>query len=125
MVTRVYQLAATFSTGSDAIAYFDAIEEGYIVAVAGWLSSMSTNTAQVLGEVSFYGVDQTQVNNAQGVIYSLTLQTTAGAAPVNCNGSVSGIAIRITRGQRVYLNAIGVAGNSAYATFQVHVSTKS
>lgn len=125
MRTKVYKLYANTATSSNAAASIIVQRDGYIHAIAGNMAADNTaDGSSFLAELSTQSVSQATTNDTLGVLFALREYHNSGAAGTFLSGkssSVSGLAIPVKAGDRLYLNTSQTAVN-LYTEFFVYVA---
>lgn len=119
MRTTIYKLYANFTSSQNGLASLTIPRGGRITAITGRLRVVGpANAAQVLAELSFLPTAQATVNDARGVLaevgYSFAM-TTSGASPTDEHVVLTGIAIPVNVGDRLYVNTT-VSGSVSSGT---------
>lgn len=121
-----YQIYGSNTGSADGVASIDIQFDGHIAAWNAWYDSTLTTTADDFAgmEVSFLSVNTATANDARGVIFSLANRltlVTSGATLASGNGSLGGLSIPVSRGERVYLHLFATAGNVVQGMAQLYV----
>lgn len=125
-----YQLYGTNTGSADGVASIDVQFDGLIVAWNAWYDSTLTVTADDFAglEISFLSVNTATANDARGVIFSLANRltlVTSGATIAGGNGSLGGLSIPVSAGERIYMHLFASAGNVVQAIAQLYVEDQS
>lgn len=121
MKTRTYQVIANYGAGGNATAYLDVVADGYIVGLEINLTVDYVATATSICEVSTQGLFQGAQNNALGIIGALHGYGKAGENKSHVT-AISGLAIPIKQGNRIYVNSAGNVNNNSSMRGVLHVS---
>lgn len=123
--TKTYKLYGTAAASTNALASLIIQRDGYIHALAGSLSfSSSTNGHYAFVELSFTNTAQTVTNDTVGPIFELDAWVASGAAGTlqgTKEKTISGLAIPVKAGDRLYLNTNQSAA-ALHANFYIHVA---
>jgi len=125
MKTRTYKLYGASTTSANALASVIIQRDGYISAIHGSIVMDAVADAHyIYAELSFVNVSQVATNDTLGPIFELReyLDVAANGATVSGqNSGISGIAIPVKAGDRLYLNITSSACNG-FESFFVYVA---
>lgn len=123
MKTKVYKLYGTTAVNANALAQVIIQRDGYIHGILGNVTLNSGTTGHyVNAELSFQSVAQTNTNDTNGPFFEISLWVFTGAAGCVQNSrseAISGLAIPVKAGDRLYLNVQAAASSNINAYIYV------
>ena len=124
----VYKLYGTGTTSASAVASLDIRRDGFIVAVLGTLTITAADALNdgFTVEASFASTSGIGSNDTSASFFAMTQAQgflTSGGGPAGVNLSVSGLAVPVRAGERLYLHAqlTGNAGPSHFTSIYLFV----
>lgn len=123
--TKVYKIYGSAAASTNSLASIIIQRDGYIHGLHASLSAISeVNGHYFNAELSFSSVSQSTTNDTIGPIFGLELRivnASNGNFVNNRLASISGLAIPVKAGDRLYLNTAQSA-STCYCTFYVYVA---